>query len=408
MRANLPKAVVAFAGARDAYQVPLALAEANLLECLVTDRHLPQFLQPILELTGRSGLAVPSFGRSRIKVPIGALADFALEKFGFGSVGGWNKGAAMGAAARELARRDQAAVFSYSTSAFEAFSAPDIPHKLLFQYHPHPHSVRKILLEEVERVPWAARSLRREPELALSEEKFELLCKESKMATGIVVASTFTQETLLANGIKQSLIRLLPYGVDARVFRERSFQPSASPLRLAFVGNVEQRKGISYLLEAFRLCGSQALQVVICTRFQPAALWKNKFPENVEVHTGLSRQQLVNTLHTCHLLALPSIVEGFGHVILEGMSLGLPLIATPHTGGRDVIQDGRNGFLVPIRDSAAIARKLEWALCNSSKLREMGAEAAKTAREFSWDRFRLGIVAAYKGMVGDGGCDSWE
>jgi glycosyltransferase involved in cell wall biosynthesis len=101
-------------------------------------------------------------------------------------------------------------------------------------------------------------------------------------------------------------------------------------------------------------------------------------------------------------------VEGFGHVILEGMSLGLPVIATPNTGGRDVIQNGLNGFLVPIRNSAAIAGKLEWALGNSGKLREMGAEAAKTAREFSWDKFRSGILSAYRGMVSDGDCDIRE
>src|ERR1700726_3743351 len=90
----IPKAVVAFAGARDAYQVPLALAEAGLLERLVTDRYLPSWFGPLLQAFGRPELAAPNLPFSKIRVPSGALADFIAEKLGFGSTGGWAKGAA--------------------------------------------------------------------------------------------------------------------------------------------------------------------------------------------------------------------------------------------------------------------------------------------------------------------------
>ena len=395
----LPKAVVAFAGARDAYQLPLALSEAGLLERLVTDRYLPSWLSSPLQAIGRTELAAPDLPFSKIRVPSGALADFVAEKLGFGSTGGLVKGAAMGVEARAIARHHGAAVFSYSTSAFEALISPEIPHRLLFQYHPHPHSVKKILLEEIERTPWAAISLRAEPELSLSEEKFELLCEESKMATGIVAASTFTAETLVANGIESERIHLIPYGVNRAIFREKSLHASPLPLRIAFVGSMAQRKGISYLLEAIRLCASNQLQLVICTRSRPAAHWEDKLPANWETHVGLNRERMVRTLQTCHMLALPSLVEGFGHVILEGLSIGLPVIATPHTGGPDVLRDGSDGFIVPVRDSAAIAAKLEWALDNPVQLRDMAAQAIKTARRFSWELFRMRIVSAYRQMV---------
>ena len=124
----------------------------------------------------------------------------------------------------------------------------------------------------------------------------------------------------------------------------------------------------------------------------------------VERNIGLNRERLIGILHSCHMLALPSLVEGFGHVILEAMSVGLPVIATPNTGAPDVIRNGIDGFIVPLRDSQAIANKLELALQNPSELESMGVEASKRAREFSWSRFRDGIRAAYEQMVA--GADS--
>lgn len=399
---HLPKAVVAFAGARDGYQVPLALAEAGLLECLVTDRYFSRSFSPLLRALGRPELGPisPALPRFDVRVPPKAFIEFIAEKLGYGSPAGWRKSVAIGAQAREIARCSGAAIFSYSTSGFEALRDATTPHKFLFQFHPHPRNVRKILLEEMERTPSAASSLRLEPENAVSEEQFQLLCQESKMASGIVVASSFTAETLLANGIDEKNIHIVPYGVDPEIFREKSWTGARNgALRVAFVGSFEQRKGVSYLLEAVRHCGSKNIQLVICSRRKPAASWKPALPENCEVHVGLNRARLIQVLHTCQLLALPSLAEGFGHVILEAMSTGLPVIATPHTGARDIARDGEDAFLVPIRDSVAIAEKLDWALSNTNPLRDMGVAASRTARRFSWELFRAGIRDAYQRMV---------
>lgn len=174
MSGVLPKAVVAFAGARDAYQVQLALAQVGLLEALVTDRYFPPWLSPLFKLVGRSELTIApdQLPPSQVKVSLQALAAFASEKLGGGSDATWSKSRAIGVTAREIAFRKGTAVLSYSTSGFEALRAPETRWKFLFQYHPHPGSVRDILQQELERLPWAAASLRSEPELALPEDKF--------------------------------------------------------------------------------------------------------------------------------------------------------------------------------------------------------------------------------------------
>ena len=397
---RLPKAVVAFAGTRDAYQVPLALAEAGLLESLVTDRYFPPPLSLLLNVFGRSELSGCEIAASKVTVSWSALRHFVAEKLGRRTAGGWEKGAAIGKAASRIARNRRAAIFSYSTYAFEALKDSEARCKVLFQFHPHPRSVRQILLEELELVPWTAPSLHDEPELALSEDKFELLCNESTMAEGIVVASRFTAETLIANGVAAHKIHTVPYGIDTGVFRSRiRHNTPATPLRIAFVGNLEQRKGVSYLLEAIRRCDPRFVRLVVCNRFRPRSIWHDRTPPNCEFHIGLNRTKLIEVLSSCDLLALPSLVEGFGHVILESMSLGMPVVATANTGAPDVVRDGVDGFIVPIRDASAIANRFEWALENFKTLQDMGTAASRRSLQFSWESFRAGIRMAYEQIV---------
>jgi glycosyltransferase involved in cell wall biosynthesis len=81
------------------------------------------------------------------------------------------------------------------------------------------------------------------------------------------------------------------------------------------------------------------------------------------------------------------------------MACGLPVIATPHTCAPDLIEDGRHGFIVGIRDAAAIANRIEWGIDHRSELAEMGMAAATEARRFTWEKFRAGIRDAYREMI---------
>jgi glycosyltransferase involved in cell wall biosynthesis len=124
-----------------------------------------------------------------------------------------------------------------------------------------------------------------------------------------------------------------------------------------------------------------------------------EYPDvNIRTTVGLSGGELGRALQTADVLALPSLSEGFGHVILEGMACGLPVIATPHSCAPDVVIEGVHGFIVPIRDAHAIAARLEWAVNNRPDLADMGVAATRRAAHFTWDRFREGVAKAYLDM----------
>ena len=96
------------------------------------------------------------------------------------------------------------------------------------------------------------------------------------------------------------------------------------------------------------------------------------------------------------VLVFPSLFEGFGLVLTEAMSQGLPIISTTHTAAPDLIQDGKEGFIVPIRDSEAIAEKLLLLCENPEMLRSMEEAALETARVTTWEAYQRNMVEALR------------
>ena len=393
------KAVVAHLGARDHYELAKALHETNQLERLVTDFMLPTPFSYALPIT-RSSTSLPL---DRVMLPLTSLYMFGqriLDKKNTQHLVE-NIGTDLGLNSLAIARKKKADLFLYSYDAYDAFKkGKDEGYegkRILFQVHPHPTSVRELLGTEIERIPYSKQSILDEMEFKL-EAYCEKLARAPALAQHILTASSFTKQTLVENGIDPAIISVVPYGVNFEHFeyKPRTYQPNNQILKVLFVGSMVQRKGIADLLIAIQSLHSHNIQLTICGRggFDDNIL--SLFKDiNLTVKRNLTRAELRHEMQTADVFALPSIVEGFALVILEAMSCGLPVITTPNTCAPDVIQENENGFIVPIKSAPALATKIQWCLENKQKLPEMSANAAKRAREFSWERFRRGVTDFY-------------
>jgi len=93
-------------------------------------------------------------------------------------------------------------------------------------------------------------------------------------------------------------------------------------------------------------------------------------------------------------------VEGLSFVILEALAHGVPVIATEHTGAADVMADGQEGFIVPIRSPEAIARKVEFLYRRPDVLEEMSARALARARtQVTWEQYGKRVVDVYRRLL---------
>jgi glycosyltransferase involved in cell wall biosynthesis len=389
---NIRQAITCHAGNRDAYQLSVALHENALLDSLITDFYTPDFLRnfihkrynPLLPSNEVKSLWTNFIYQKVLKGKY-VVSDARLSNY----------------AARKAIENDSN-LFLSSYTAFEAFHKiknEGLKNKcLLFQLHPHPTSIRKIFEEEVRLVPVAKESILGELEMNEDKHVLDRLIKESILADHCVVASSFTKETLVENSIPDNKITVVPYGVDSSKFPQKQVYNSVNgSLNIIFVGQMIQRKGLYYLLEAIKKLNSPNVNLTIVGRGSiDYNLLKNySSASNIHIKINLSHAELVNEFHKNDVLIFPSLVEGFGQVILEAMSSGLPVICTPNTAGRDLFLTGDEGIIVPIRSIDALAEKIEWCLLNKETLADMGRAAAKTSGKFTWEIFRKKISDFY-------------
>ena len=403
------KVVVVHRGARDGYQVAAAMAEAGILERLVTDLYWPGQSSVAGEIERLLGTRAGSLLNARTNrlVPaklvdsnrLSAWYSFLCDKFPptpFQMRARATRAAdrALGQRAGEIARKGGAAILSYSYYGHSAFSAAGpASARILFQVHPHPASMRAILRRELADHPDCASSLEKEWELALPDSDFDRLCEEPRMAQHFIAASSFTRRTLIEHGAPADRVHAVPYGVDLDRFTPgERVRDLKQPLRILFAGTINQRKGIKYLLDAVRMLGTSQVQLVIRGRaVDDLSLVRSQAP-NVDIKLSVTGAELLEAYRTSDLFVFPSVAEGFGHVLIESLASGLPVLSTTHTAAPDLITEGRDGFVIEPRRADLIAERLEWALLNRARLESMRREARLKAEQFTWHRFRRSVV----------------
>lgn len=387
-----------------------ALAEANLLNAIITTAAynpqgvISQFLKrlpgsiarPILHELERRTWVAPQ-GAVMNTHPIREALRIALVKTHLSDQLGFDKQGPIDwvytSLDQQVARHHLDgidAIYAYEDGAASTFAAAKAQGILCLYDLPIAfyQTAQAIQIEEVKRFPQYAPALQATREPAW---KLERKAAEVKLADHIFVASSFTKRSLLSIGIAESAITVIPYGSPIDYFHPKP-KPDDT-FRALFVGRVGPRKGVHYLLQAWKslnLINAELLMVGV-----------NEFPDTVAIN-GANYRHIPSVPHytlnqyysSASVFVFPSLVEGFGLVLLEAMACGIPIITTPNTAGPDIITDGVEGFIIPIRDVDALKAKLEWCYQNPKILKEMGKAARQKAEQLTWTRYRKSLSAS--------------
>lgn len=209
-----------------------------------------------------------------------------------------------------------------------------------------------------------------------------------------IVASSFSENALLFNNVKKFKIIKVPYGVESNriFFNERKYK---GPLKVLFVGEINQRKGIAQILEVAKQLSQKNVEfnLIGMGREYQSYLYED-YLQYVNFLGRVSYDTLMKNYEENHIFIFPTMGEGFGLVLLEAMASGLPVIASKNCAGPDLIEDGYNGFLIEAGDTNALKERIIWFNNNNDKIREMSKNARSTALNFSWERYEKNLISA--------------
>ncbi len=225
--------------------------------------------------------------------------------------------------------------------------------------------------------------------------------EEPHLAHKVIAASSFTKQTLLDVNIPEENVIYLPLGFDLEYIPYKEKEASdieKRPLKLLYAGTVTQRKGIKYLLEALKSLNAKDIELHIVGGIQGDDSALNNYKGHFHYHPPVSQQELFKMYDQFDALVLPTIFEGFGLVIVEAMAAGLPVITTPHSIGPEMIENDKNGYIIPIRDIEAIKKAiLQLRDKSASEFLQMRQAARKAVLGYSWDGYRKRLEVEFRG-----------
>jgi phosphatidylinositol alpha-mannosyltransferase len=178
-----------------------------------------------------------------------------------------------------------------------------------------------------------------------------------------------------------------------------------------FVGRLEPRKGLAYLVRAFlrlkpRFPGLRLLVVGRDDGRQQAtamAMVPPRLRPDLVFVGAVAQAELPSWYASADLFCAPSLGgESFGIVLAEAMAVGLPVVCSDIGGYRDLVRDGSHGLLVPPRDPEALATAIAGLLDNPARLAAMGQAAAAAARRYAWEVVAGEVVEVYRAALAAG------
>jgi alpha-maltose-1-phosphate synthase len=208
-------------------------------------------------------------------------------------------------------------------------------------------------------------------------------------ADAISVPSSFAARSFIESGIAKEKVHIIPYGVRLESFKKVS-DPPRERFEVLYVGSVSLRKGIPYLLQAFSRFShpNKRLRVVGAVQPEIKCVLASLPQDHVEYLGNQPQTRLKEIMSSSHVMVLPSIEEGLALVQAQALACGCPVIASTNTGSEDLFIDGKQGFIVPIRDPAALCERMQRLAVQPELRQAMSAAALEMVQQIGgWKQY---------------------
>ena len=231
-----------------------------------------------------------------------------------------------------------------------------------------------------------------------------------KCSSAIIVGSKHTYEQM-PDWAKSKCVRIPENGVDLTRFSSPRTRSASLPLRAAFVGRLVPYKGADMLLKAateYVKRGKLQLHIIgdgPQRQALEALAGRAGIDSNVIFHGWVPHHDVQATLRDCDFLALPSVREFGGGVVIEAMALGVAPVVADYAGPAELVEDGI-GLRVPFSDASSLIDGFHQAIgkliANPKMLDDIGAAARRKVLErYTWDAKAEQVIEVYDRVIAD-------
>ena len=213
--------------------------------------------------------------------------------------------------------------------------------------------------------------------------------EEYEEADIILVPSLFVKKSFEKFNINKK-VKVLQFGSNLEnFFPISSIKKDNKFFDILFIGAHSFRKGLHYLIDAFHQFKHPYKRLhIVGGSTVDKNFFRNKIKhEKIIVYGHVNQLKLNDIINRSHVFILPSLEEGMAIVTLQAIASGCPVIVSENTGAAELVNENKCGFVVPIRNSKAIADKLTLLMDNKNLLNEFSHNAHKIATKNTWDHY---------------------
>jgi glycosyltransferase involved in cell wall biosynthesis len=217
--------------------------------------------------------------------------------------------------------------------------------------------------------------------------------REIELADAILLCSEAQARMFRARVATTANLYVAPLWVDSHFWRpaEECRKPGSAPLRALFVGKINLRKGVPFLVRAASECDKSVSLTLVGGVDSELRPFLKKYEGKINVLPPCTKTELRKHYQSHDLLILPSLGDSFGFVAMEAMACGAPVVVSENCGAP--VPDP--SWRVSVMDSAAIARRFEYYAANPQALEQDRQVARRFAMRFTPERYREKIKELY-------------
>lgn len=239
----------------------------------------------------------------------------------------------------------------------------------------------------------------------MNPQMLNRFASECKQADLIIVLSEVAKQTFIQAGFSADKIKVVTPFVDTKRFHPTL--KTDQVFRVLYIGTIEPRKGLPYLVQAFVQANIPNSELLIIGGVSTRGL-KKFMAETLSKHSNIKQEfwnfnqdDPTKVFGISSVLVLPSVEDGFGLVALEAMASGLPVIVTSQCGAADVVNSGINGFITPPRDVETMANQLKFLAENEAIRSEMGQVCRVNSQQYNQEAYQhqFAQIFADQGLI---------